>query len=261
MNPVLTLEENKLGKDYVCGDIHGNFHLLKQALIKLNFNPYKDRIICTGDLVDKGKNSYAAKDWLEKDYFFSAFGNHDIPFAFLNDIELFESDMYCMNKNGSIDPWFVNLGEENLSQMGVLMRKKMFPAIEVETSTGLVGIIHAELPRNHTWSQIKESLNNKDYSLLRDCCWNREFASLAVKRRIEHNHCDSNVERCLVPDLSHVFHGHSFSESLNYEPYSIANRYYIDTCSYKEKPNAGLSLFDIRNPELVLYKASLANQL
>ena len=37
-NPVLKVEENLLGTDYVVGDIHGMYSLLMQELNTLNFD-------------------------------------------------------------------------------------------------------------------------------------------------------------------------------------------------------------------------------
>jgi len=42
---------------YVIGDVHGCFDELKKLLKKISFNPSKDSIIFTGDLVNRGNQS------------------------------------------------------------------------------------------------------------------------------------------------------------------------------------------------------------
>jgi len=241
MEKVLTLKLNTKGRDLIVGDIHGNFHLLKKALKKVNFNPEVDRIIVAGDLVDIGQNSAIAKEWVEKDYFFSVMGNHDAPFAFKDDLDLFNHNMICM----PFDTWFATLPEDEFTSFCDTFRKKLYPAIEIETESGLVGVVHAEIPDYHNWETLKEGLNNKDYTLFRKAMWNRDYARLAVAQR---DNIDDYKDEFTVPDISHVFHGHTMSGKMNFKPYHIGNRYYIDTCSYKNYKNAGLSLFDIREP-------------
>lgn len=57
-------EPNKVGRDFVVGDIHGCFGKLTDNLKQLNFNFDIDRLFCTGDLVDRGPESHLALDWL-----------------------------------------------------------------------------------------------------------------------------------------------------------------------------------------------------
>ena len=78
MSKLLTLEINTQGKDYIVGDIHGCFDLLQAGLDAINFNPAVDRLICVGDLVDRGAQNLKALDYLKKPWFFSVIGNHEI---------------------------------------------------------------------------------------------------------------------------------------------------------------------------------------
>lgn len=49
-NPILYLEENKIGKDFVVGDIHGCYDMLMAKLNEISFDFSKDRLIALGDL-------------------------------------------------------------------------------------------------------------------------------------------------------------------------------------------------------------------
>ena len=57
------LERNYRGRDLVVGDIHGHFATLRRALAELEVGEY-DRVFSLGDLVDRGPDSWAAKDWI-----------------------------------------------------------------------------------------------------------------------------------------------------------------------------------------------------
>ena len=58
------LERNRRGRDLVVGDIHGHFATLRRALAELEIREH-DRVFSLGDLVDRGPDSWQAKDWIE----------------------------------------------------------------------------------------------------------------------------------------------------------------------------------------------------
>ena len=57
------LERNDRGRDFVVGDVHGHFATLRRVLAELEVSEH-DRVISLGDLVDRGPDSWAAKDWI-----------------------------------------------------------------------------------------------------------------------------------------------------------------------------------------------------
>lgn len=76
--------ENIVGKDFIVGDLHGNYDLLIDGLTKVNFDFSNDRLFCVGDLVDKGTQSVECLELLNKDWFYSVAGNHEVKL--LNEI-------------------------------------------------------------------------------------------------------------------------------------------------------------------------------
>lgn len=64
MSAMQHFQENKVGTDYVVGDIHGCFTKLAEALDEVGFNFTKDRLFSTGDLVDRGPESEECLEWL-----------------------------------------------------------------------------------------------------------------------------------------------------------------------------------------------------
>ena len=51
------VKANKVGRDFVVGDVHGMFDRVAQALTKVQFNPSRDRLFSVGDLIDRGPQS------------------------------------------------------------------------------------------------------------------------------------------------------------------------------------------------------------
>lgn len=63
-NLCMHLARNDAGRDLVIGDVHGHFATLRRALDELGRTEH-DRVLSLGDLVDRGPDSFAAKDWIE----------------------------------------------------------------------------------------------------------------------------------------------------------------------------------------------------
>lgn len=100
------ISENNEGKDYIVGDLHGNYYLLEEALKKINFNKEKDRLFSVGDLVDRGPNVYECLKLLDEPWFFAVKGNHENMFqtkltllGLTHPIEFIRSLLYGDRKN------------------------------------------------------------------------------------------------------------------------------------------------------------------
>jgi len=68
---------NGKGRDFIVGDLHGCRTMLDELLNHVAFDPSKDRLFSTGDLVDRGPDSVACLELLKKPWFFAVLGNHD----------------------------------------------------------------------------------------------------------------------------------------------------------------------------------------
>jgi len=66
--------------NYAIGDIHGCFEALKKLLAKIAFNPGKDTLWLTGDLVNRGAESLEVLRWAIKNASCvqTVLGNHDL---------------------------------------------------------------------------------------------------------------------------------------------------------------------------------------
>jgi len=173
MSIVDRYRKNTSGRDLIVGDIHGHFTKLQQALDAASFNPEVDRLFGVGDLVDRGPESDQALEWLAKQWFRTVAGNHE--------------DMAIRWPNGNMDAqnYVANGGGWNVESTPAKQRQfadafSALPiAIELETESGLVGIVHADCPFLH-WGDFVTALkdtsvsNNKRRAVIMDAQWSRD---------------------------------------------------------------------------------------
>ena len=138
--PFLRLPRNHLGRDFVIGDIHGHFSRVERELERIGFRPTRDRLICVGDLVDRGPESERAADWLGYDWFFAVMGNHDA--SLLHRWGLLGAKFELWHDHHG---WLERLSSD--AQARLRERLAALPwALEIDTAAGPVGIVHAEVP-------------------------------------------------------------------------------------------------------------------
>ena len=79
MNHTITMRENCTGgRDFVVGDVHGEFLALEALLARGGFAPQHDRLFALGDMVDRGPRSVDALAWMESGRIaLSVRGNHE----------------------------------------------------------------------------------------------------------------------------------------------------------------------------------------
>lgn len=241
MNNVLSLPINDIGTDYVVGDIHGMFDLLDTELIAIGFDKTRDRLFCTGDLVDRGTSSERVLQYLSEPWFFSCMGNHDAQYAFYGtNIPVPYESFICT----PVDVWYTNITNSERTAIFNALLDALYPAIEVQTSVGLVGIVHGGIPFGRTWKSLVHDLNAPCYNTLLSCIWDRESAQYALQSE------GVKQQNFIVPDVHHVFHGHTPDVYGGCMPYALGNRYFIDTgaflTQYPEKyPTAKLTIVPI----------------
>jgi serine/threonine protein phosphatase 1 len=196
---------NTAGRDFVVGDIHGCFRKLEAELAVIGFDPELDRLFSVGDLVDRGPDSELAVEWLEKPWFHAVRGNHE---QMAIDAAAGNIDAGCYIYNGGA--WF--LAQTRPEQRRIADAFDALPiAIEVETSGGLVGIVHADCPFD-SWRKLAAELEgHRSYAVSEACVWSRA--------RI------SNKDESVISDVALVFVGHTPVT----KPVVLGNVHYIDT--------------------------------
>ena len=206
-------QENKIGRDFVIGDLHGQVHLLREKMEEKRFDVGCDRLFATGDLVDRGRDSEGAVELLNEPWFFSVMGNHDacaIDFATgrIKDLQWYA---------GIGGAWMI--GKMQSERMDFALALQTLPiAIEVEISGGRrVGIVHADCPFDD-WDLFRKSQEpGADVPILQaDAIRN---TALWSRGRREHMRDDD------VKGVHAVIVGHTPVERVT----SLGNTFYVDT--------------------------------
>jgi len=142
---------NTLGRDLLVGDVHGAFSRLKSALHRIRFDESVDRLFCVGDLVDRGPESHEALEWLTAGRIRSVLGNHEL--AGLEFVcGALADDIYALNGG----EWNIGVPPEvRQSRAGLFAQLPV--AIEIETASGLVGLVHADVPAP-SWDMFRRQL-------------------------------------------------------------------------------------------------------
>jgi len=202
---VQRLSANRLGRDFVVGDVHGCFDKLTAELKNLNFDCETDRLFSVGDLVDRGPDSAAVTEWLTQPWFYAVRGNHEqMALDYL--VGDLDSDDY--QKYGGA--WFLELSFQE--QRKIAAQFDALPVVlEVTTSSGLVGIVHADCPFA-SWAELIAELNGDDALLVADTC-------LYSRERITAN------DESGVAGLAKMFVGHTPVQ----RSILLGNVHYIDT--------------------------------
>lgn len=198
-------EKNADGRDFVVGDIHGCFTRLGNELSAIGFDEKVDRLFSVGDLVDRGSESEESLNWLSKPWFHPVRGNHEQMAIDAAD-GLYDAGNYISNGGA----WFLALttAERRLFADAFLA---LPIAIEVETPSGLVGIIHADCPVSD-WAELIDAINfDKSGAVVQMCIWSRN----RINRNITTN----------IDSVSMVVVGHTPVTTKKY----LGNVVYIDT--------------------------------
>jgi serine/threonine protein phosphatase 1 len=233
--PIAYLKPNPSGRDFVVGDIHGCYDFLAEALAQLGFDPEHDRLISVGDLVDRGPLPEKALDYLSQPWFFAVMGNHEQIF------------MRAVDEKGKADHAFIDsvnssngLGWIKATDQDVLIKMreafaKLPYALELESEQGLIGFIHAEVPKGFSWSEVKEALQAGDDKVKNSLLWSRA----RVREKDETG----------VEGLYRLYVGHTI-QSQNI--LMLGNCFYIDTGAFarhrldtKDDQNFGLTLAQV----------------
>lgn len=198
------------GRDFVVGDIHGCFGMLKEALARVYFNPERDRLFCVGDLIDRGPHSSDVLEFLYQPWVFSVRGNHEQSLldlyrtGELNQVEF----QYHVVRNGL--HWWQYI-PEGQRQPYLYALESLPYVIELETPKGLVGIVHAEVPLGMTWNKFIQDIEAGIPRTVMSCIYGRV--------RISHNIANE------VAGVSRIYVGHTPVPHQQ----TLANHVYIDT--------------------------------
>jgi len=201
---------NKLGRDFVVGDLHGCFGQLLDELSKIEFNDRADRMFSVGDLIDRGKENIQCAELLHAPWFFSVKGNHEDMFVAAMNSNAGTHDMMMYFQNGG--NWVydeldnaINAPADKAQWIAEFVRlfSQLPLSITVPTSNGLVGICHAQPPED--WEQVQFETEAK-------LLWARQVVQMTAP-----------IFR--VDNVWKTYHGHTPLD----EKKVVGNAHFIDT--------------------------------
>ena len=266
-NPIKVLSPNKLGKDYVIGDLHGEFEIFQNLLKGISFNKEIDRIISVGDLIDRGPSSLECLSLLHESWFHSVLGNH----------EQMMLGFFARNSAGAY--WMMNGGNWAMEAYNDITYKNKIPndssvalatllpivdelpfIITVETNTNKkYHVIHAEYPKGHVVTDKILANNDTLIKLATVPDWDGD--SMVWSRTIfggfYYQHTDLSNKNKLVrtaihqnvgvfnKELSHTISGHTIVRS----PLTVVGQTNIDTGAYHHHKTkwAGLTCVELNS--------------
>lgn len=159
----LRLPRNDQGRDFIIGDIHGAYDLVWEGMKAVKFDQSVDRLLSVGDLIDRGAGSARCLAFLQQPYVFAISGNHE---RMLVDAwrdggldRVVVDALANMNFNGM--RWMKDVSIETLNEIATAFDKLPF-VIEVETERGLVGMVHADVPKGMDWQTFTAKVEAGD---------------------------------------------------------------------------------------------------
>ena len=198
------LPENYRGRDFFVGDIHGNLRQLERQLYELEFDSDRDRLFCTGDLVDRGEDSLqtlmlAKQPWLQ-----AVSGNHeDMLIDFLiSDQQARSFTQALLIANGG--KWATQLSADEEQECLQIMQSLPL-AITVPYQGKTIGIIHAGWAWH--WAELQTGISSDQ----------REFALWA--------RLDDPLLKDSVTGIDIVVSGHQNTDNI----ITRGNQVWIDT--------------------------------
>jgi serine/threonine protein phosphatase 1 len=200
-----TYYPNKLGRDFVTGDLHGMYDLFMKELDNIGFNTETDRCFSVGDLIDRGPNS-ANCLWLSKvKWFIPTYGNHED--LFLQAIAGKDHYMDLVwHQNGG--DWAKYESDEDIKDLLDIARSLPYIITLNHKSGKKIGICHAQSPTTD-WNDI-DALTETE---IQASIWGRTVAT----GKAPVDYWVKNVDWC--------FHGHT---PMN-DPLTVGNCTFIDT--------------------------------
>jgi len=194
---------NSRGRDFVVGDLHGQYRLLQDALQGVAFNAAEDRLFCVGDLIDRGSDSLDCLKLVFMPWFHAVRGNHE---------ELARHALFEGEDSSAWALWMIN-GGCWVTASGVDESRRVLEAAlpqlplarELAVAGKRLGMVHAEPPA--VWSRLEAA----DREAL---VWGRS--------RIQRG------DATPVVGIDAVVVGHTIVE----RPTTLGNVHYIDTGAF-----------------------------
>lgn len=210
---------------FVIGDLHGNLPILFRFFKEVKYNPEKDLLISTGDLIDRGKyNLESLMYFIDNPNVLVVAGNHeDLMVRSFFDKKGKSGHKAMWVANGGA--WASDVDEFLLKRIAKLAMKQFYFASTVELPCGTrFGITHGDVIGNEWLGEEYANVGEKHLMKLQ---WSR----LRAREKAIASHDISGVD--------FTIHGHTPKE----KAWQFHNSIFIDTGAYH--PQGGLSVIEL----------------
>lgn len=163
MKKIERFEENRVGRDFVVGDLHGCLTEFNRMLAHVGFNDKQDRVFSVGDLVDRGPDSMGCAKLLRESWFFAVKGNHE---ELMYESVLNDSYNHMRTWEGNGGSWYRAETREDLEEVSKLAADLPL-VIAVGQGEKRFNVVHGELyhemeiEHEGNWKYARIPLTNK----------------------------------------------------------------------------------------------------
>lgn len=187
-NLIKSLPKNKNGKDFLLGDLCGNAQLLLDSLARLNFDPQRDRLISTGNLINKGPDSFGVLKLLAEPWFHAVRGsNESLALAWLTKDHCWGADLQAFILQGG--NW-IHQHDSPAERAFIVETLERLPlAIGVRHRESNFRVVHS------CWTNTLDILTPAPPLLAREAIWSTALALEGMQRL---------GRTALPPDSHHV---------------------------------------------------------
>ena len=225
--PLIQLDHNTEGKDYIVGDIQGCYNSLMDALNKIPFDFEKDRLFGVGDLIDRGPQSMQCAKLIYEEWFICTVGNHELM---MMQTILNNNPAYRETWIGNGGEWHYEYDRDELEQIALDMNNLPL-IISVGTGKNRFNIVHAELTKRFNDVIIPVTNEHVDHFNFEpwdidDMLWGRQIVTPRQDHKTYQLMNSSTKKKYQSHDLSTTYVGHSI---IPFGPIQIERQIYLDT--------------------------------
>lgn len=167
---------NRHGRDFIAGDIHGEFSVLEEALVQLNFDEQTDRLFCVGDLIDRGAHSSRIVEFHNFSWFHSIAGNHEWMLHNCHDDRYRRRSLWYPNGGG----WWEAVPNASRDDIINCIHTKPHALITVKKVDGHVGLVHGLTYPFYSWAEFCQKIS-ADRVLQQWALWQRDYQAFDDK--------------------------------------------------------------------------------
>lgn len=160
---VLCLPRNRVGRDFIVGDVGGAFDLVFQAMRDAAFEPSRDRLLSVGHLLAGAGSLTSCIQFLRAPSVFAVLSNseQDLLDLFADGPPDDESVAALASMDFHGMEWLATAGQNQRAQLVGAMR--MLPlAISIGDLDACTGYVHGGLPRPGAWGDFLDGLQRQD---------------------------------------------------------------------------------------------------